>query len=217
MRVIFEFNAGKNYICWGFYLIPNCRLMKRLALFASGSGTNAENLIRYFADSKYARVSLILCNNPEAFVIKRAKNHNVPVMTFSRSQFYDSSEVLGILEGHKIDFIVLAGFLWLVPTNILEAFPRSIINIHPALLPKYGGKGMYGNRVHEAVIQNGEEESGITIHLIDEQYDQGQTLFQTTCPVYPDDDSQTLAARIHKLEYAHFPEVIEDFVKETQD
>jgi len=217
MRVIFEFNTSKNYICGFFNLIPNCRLMKRLALFASGSGTNAENLIRYFANSEYARVSLILCNNPGAFVIKRAKNLDVPVIIFNRSQFYDSSEVFGILEDHKIDFIVLAGFLWLVPTNILEAFPRSIINIHPALLPKYGGKGMYGSKVHEAVIQNGEEKSGITIHLIDEQYDQGQNLFQTTCPVYPDDDAQTLAARIHKLEYAHLPQVIEDFVKETKN
>lgn len=191
--------------------------MKRLALFASGSGTNAENLIHYFANSQHVEVSLILCNKPGAFVIQRAKNHNVPLMVFDRRQFYGSNEVLQVLLDHKIDFIILAGFLWLVPTEILEAFPRSVINIHPALLPKYGGKGMYGGKVHEAVIENGEIESGITIHLIDELYDQGQTIFQTSCPVYPEDEPQTLAARIHELEYAHFPVVIEEFVKKTLD
>ncbi|MEA1878827.1 MAG: phosphoribosylglycinamide formyltransferase [Bacteroidota bacterium] len=192
-------------------------MMKRLAIFASGSGTNAENLIHYFADSQHAGVSLILCNKPGAFVIKRAKNHNVPFMVFDRSQFYGSSEVLQVLLDHQIDFIILAGFLWLVPSEILEAFPGSVINIHPALLPKYGGKGMYGERVHQEVIKNREPESGITIHLVDELYDQGQNIFQTTCPVFPEDEPKTLAARIHELEYAHFPVVIEEFVKKTLD
>jgi len=190
--------------------------MKRIALFASGAGTNAENLIHYFANSQYADISLILCNKPGAYVIQRADKHDIPLMVFDRSQFYSSNEVLQALLDHKIDLIVLAGFLWLVPSVILEAFPRSIINIHPALLPKYGGKGMYGGRVHQAVIENRETESGITIHLIDESFDQGQNLFQARCPVYPEDEPTTLATRIHELEYAHFPRVIEEYIKGTQ-
>lgn len=187
--------------------------MKKLAVFASGSGTNAENLISFFGNSEQAKVSLILCNNPDAFVIKRAKKHKVPIVVFNRSQFYNSDEVLQILTDYNIDLIILAGFLWLVPTNILDKYPGSIINIHPALLPRYGGKGMYGNRVHKAVIENGETESGITIHIIDEKFDEGQNLFQAKCPVKPDDTHEILASRIHELEFIHFPKVIADFVQ----
>lgn len=190
--------------------------MKSLAVFASGSGTNAENLINYFGNSEQAQVSLILCNNPEAFVIKRAKKNKVPVVVFNRSQFYKTDEVLKVLTDYRIDVIVLAGFLWLVPGNILDKYPGSIINIHPALLPNYGGKGMYGNKVHKAVIENGDRESGITIHLIDEKFDQGQNLFQAKCPVSPDDNHESLASKIHDLEYAHFPKVIEEFVMKMQ-
>lgn len=190
--------------------------MKRLAIFASGSGTNAENIIRYFAKSQHAKVSLILCNKPGAYVIQRAANHDVPTVIFDKDQFCNSNDILQVLLDQKIDFIILAGFLLLVPSEILEAFPRSVINIHPALLPKYGGKGMYGDKVHQAVIDNGETESGITIHLIDEMYDQGQNIFQATCPVYPDDTAHALATRIHELEYAHFPRVIEEFIEKSE-
>ena len=191
--------------------------MKRLALFASGSGTNVENLIHYFAKSNQAEVSLILCNKPGAFVIQRAENHKIPILVFNRNQFYESKEVLETLIAYKIDVLILAGFLWLVPNDILQAFPQSIINIHPALLPKYGGKGMYGDKVHEAVIQNRESESGITIHLIDEQYDQGDNLFQVTCQVFPNDTPQSLAEKIHALEYAHYPRVIDEYIRESLD
>lgn len=191
--------------------------MKNLAIFASGSGTNAENLIKYFGNSEYARVSLILCNNPDAFVIKRAKTHKVPVLVFNRDDFYKSDNVINALAENNIDLLILAGFLWLVPSNILSKFPGSIINIHPALLPNYGGKGMYGNRVHKAVIENADEESGITIHLIDEEFDQGQILFQIKCPVKPKDTYETLASRIHELEYKYFPKVIEEFVKDQEN
>lgn len=191
--------------------------MKRIAVFASGSGTNAENIAEYFSGGNLARVEAIYCNNPGAFVIQRAKRLNIPYVLFDREEFYAGEKVLRDLQSRKIDIIVLAGFLWLIPGNLIRAYRQHIINIHPALLPKYGGRGMFGMNVHEAVIDSGDTESGITIHLIDEVYDCGKILNQVKCPVLPDDTPESLAERVHQLEYKHFPEVIEAFLKSTKD
>jgi phosphoribosylglycinamide formyltransferase-1 len=183
--------------------------MKRIAIFASGSGTNAENLIRYFRTSEIGRVDLILCNRPGAGVLGRVRALGVDTIVFNKEQFYQSSEMAELLVERDIDFIVLAGFLWLVPTRILEAYQGRVVNIHPALLPKYGGKGMYGHHVHKAVLRNREVESGITIHYVNHAYDEGDIIFQATCRVESNDTPDTLAERIHELEYQHFPRVIE--------
>lgn len=185
--------------------------MKKIAIFASGSGSNAENIIRFFENDPRNRVSLVLCNKPDAYVLERAKRLGVPVLVFNREQFYHSDLILDRLKAEAVDLIVLAGFLWKVPANLLAAYPDRIINIHPALLPKFGGKGMYGEHVHEAVIAAGEKESGITIHHVNDRYDEGAAIFQATCPVLPDDTPDTLAAKVHALEYAHFPRVIKEF------
>jgi phosphoribosylglycinamide formyltransferase-1 len=191
--------------------------MRNLAIFASGSGTNAENIIKYFSTRKTARVSLVLSNKADAFVLKRAELLNVPALFFDRNDFYNSEKVTGYLESFNIDFIVLAGFLWLVPENILVRYNGRIINIHPALLPLYGGKGMYGDAVHKSVILNKESESGITIHYVNDIYDSGDIIFQARCKVDPDDTPETLAAKVHALEYKYFPRVIEDVVLNMED
>ncbi len=198
--------------------------MKRIAIFASGSGTNAENIALYFAKISSVKISAILCNNSDAFVLKRAENLNIPSLVFSKNDFYSSEKVVQFLKEKEIDLIVLAGFLWLIPNTLISEFPNRIVNIHPALLrivnihpallPKYGGKGMYGNRVHEAVVSNGETETGITIHLVNEKYDEGKTLFQAKCQVTLEDTAETVANKVHELEYKYFPKVIEDIVKE---
>ncbi len=186
--------------------------MKNIAIFASGSGTNAEKIMERFASSKDIKVSLVLVNNPEAGVIKRAEKFNVPVVVFDRNQFSKSDEIVNVLSRNSIDLIVLAGFLWLIPENIVNAFPHKIINIHPALLPKYGGKGMYGEKVHQAVVQSGESESGITIHYVNEKYDDGAIIAQYKCVVEAEDSADAVASKIHKLEHKHFPEVIEQLL-----
>jgi phosphoribosylglycinamide formyltransferase-1 len=186
--------------------------MKNIAVFASGSGTNAENIIKYFSNRKSAKVSLILSNKREAYVLKRAEAHGIKSVFFERNDFYDSGKVLKLLLENKTDFIVLAGFLWLVPLNILDYYQGKIINIHPALLPKYGGKGMYGDKVHKAVIQNLESESGITIHYVNSVYDDGDIIFQTRCKVDKTDTPETLASKVHALEYRYFPEIIEEIL-----
>jgi phosphoribosylglycinamide formyltransferase 1 len=186
--------------------------MKNIAIFASGSGTNAENIIKYFSTRKTAKVSLVLSNNRNALVLTRAATLGIPAVFFERSDFYVTGEVLGRLESYDIDFIVLAGFLWLVPENILEKYKGRIINIHPALLPGYGGKGMYGDAVHKAIIANREKESGITIHWVDKHYDNGDIIFQERCKVDPSDTPESLAKKIHSLEYAFFPSVIEEVI-----
>jgi len=188
--------------------------MRNIAIFASGSGTNAENIIKYFSNKKIAKVSLVLSNRCEATVLKRAKALEIKTCFFEYNDFYNSEEVLGILLGNNIDFIVLAGFLWLVPENILETFEKRIINIHPALLPRYGGKGMYGDRVHKAVLANGDIESGITIHYVNKYYDEGDIIFKTRCRVEPSDTPESLATRVHALEYKHYPGIIEKLLKE---
>jgi len=182
--------------------------MKNIVIFASGAGINAENIIRYFSNEKKAKVTLVLSNKPQAKVLERAAALGVDSFFFDRRQFYETEEVLFMLQRRNADLIVLAGFLWLVPRRIIEAYRRRIINIHPALLPLFGGKGMYGDRVHKSVLDAGCTESGITIHFVNEHYDSGDIIFQTRCPVLPDDDADTLAARVHALEYEHYPAVI---------
>ena len=182
-----------------------------MAIFASGSGTNAEAIVQYFSAKAEINVELILTNNPEAFVLNRAKNLMIPSMVFDRPQF-KNGKVLEVLNNHEIDYIVLAGFLWLVPREMIASFENKIINIHPSLLPKYGGKGMYGSRVHQAVIDAGDQESGITIHLVDEIYDNGKILCQESILIQDDDDPDSLATKIHELEYKFFPKTIENYI-----
>jgi phosphoribosylglycinamide formyltransferase 1 len=183
--------------------------MKKIAVFASGSGSNAQKIIEYFQEKPLAKVEIILSNNKNAFVLERAKKFGIETFTFDREQFYHSSEVLDLIRNRQIDLIVLAGFLWLVPGNLLQNYPNRIINIHPALLPKFGGKGMYGMKVHEAVVANREPYSGITIHYINERYDEGDVIFQAKCKVEPTDDAEAVAQKVHALEYEYFPKEIE--------
>ena len=183
--------------------------MKRIVIFASGSGTNAENLIKFFHNSDNASVIQVLCNNPHAKVLDRAKKLQVSALSFNRIAFKKTDDVLNILKASKPDLIVLAGFLWKFPKNILNAFPNKVINVHPALLPKYGGKGMYGMHVHEAVVANKEIETGITIHYVNEHYDEGATIFQAKCEVFSTDTADDVATKIHELEMEHFPKVVE--------
>jgi phosphoribosylglycinamide formyltransferase-1 len=183
--------------------------MKNIAIFASGNGSNAEEIIRYFEKRSDSHVRLVFTNNQEAKVLERAKRLGVETVTFSRNQFYSTIEILEILNQQKIDLIVLAGFLWLIPGYLLQNFQKRIINIHPALLPKYGGKGMYGSKVHESVIKSGDAESGITIHYVNEFYDDGQIIFQARCPVEPSETVDSLANKIHELEHKYFPVLVD--------
>lgn len=187
-----------------------------IAIFASGSGTNAENIISYFSGDPSVQVKLVLTNREDAYVLKRAQKLEVPGIIFSASELREGSKVDEILADNKIDYIILAGFLLKVPDSIVSKFRGRIINVHPALLPKFGGKGMYGHKVHQAVIDSLEKESGITIHLVDEVYDNGETLFQAKCKLEPDESAETLAAKIHQLEKEHFPKVIDEYIKSNQ-
>lgn len=187
--------------------------MKKIAIFASGSGSNAENIILYFAKNPKISVNAVFSNVPDAYVLERAKKLNVPAYTFNKEELRTPGKILAKLQELDTDFIVLAGFLWLMPGDITAAFPNRIVNIHPALLPNYGGKGMYGMNVHNAVVAAGEKESGITIHYVNDRYDEGATIFQAKCPVTSEDTPETLATKIHALEYEHFPRIIEQVVK----
>lgn len=191
--------------------------MVLLALFASGSGSNAEQIARYFHQRDDVKIALILSNKSDAPVHARAKRLGIPSVTFSKDAFDKGLEVLDILRQYQIDFIVLAGFLLKVSQPLLDAYPRRIINIHPALLPLYGGKGMYGDRVHRAVVEAGEKESGITIHYVNEHYDEGDIIFQARCELLPGDSPEEVARKVHALEYAHFPEVIDSLVKKLNN
>ena len=193
--------------------------MKRIALFASGSGSNAEKIADFFAgppeaDNADVQVSLVLTNNPKAGVIDRARRGfgtgrvHAPVLVFDRPTFYQSTQIIELLQNQRVDLIVLAGFMWLIPAELVRAFPNRIINIHPALLPKYGGKGMYGHFVHEAVVAAGETESGITIHFVNEHYDEGAVIFQARCPVAPTDTPDDVARKVQVLEHEHYPRVV---------
>lgn len=186
--------------------------MKRIAVFASGAGSNARKIIEHFKGNNAVTVALIVSNKPTAGVLQIATEHHIPTLIIEKEQFFRGNAFVDELKEAGIDFIVLAGFLWKVPVALIKAFPQQIINIHPALLPNYGGKGMYGNFVHAAVIANKEKESGISIHYVDELYDHGAVIFQATCEVKADDTPDTLAARIHGLEHLHYPKVIEQLL-----
>ena len=187
--------------------------MKRVAVFASGSGTNFQQICEYFIEKNSdIKIELLIVNKKNAYVLERAKQLNVKSVYFNREDFYSSEKVVECLLENQIDFIVLAGFLWLVPSNILKNYENKIINIHPALLPKYGGKGMHGHHVHQAVIAAKEQESGITIHYVNEKYDEGNIIFQAKCSITPEDTADSLAEKIHLLEKEHFPKVIDNLL-----
>lgn len=188
-------------------------MKKRIAIFASGSGSNAQKIMEHFKYSDDAEVSLVLSNNPEAYVLQRADNFEIPSHVFDRQEFYHTDEVVNILKRLDIDLIVLAGFLWLVPENLLKVYPNKIINIHPALLPKHGGKGMYGDRVHKAVLAAGDEEHGITIHFVNEHFDEGEAIYQGKFKVEKDDTLETIKFKGQQLEHLHYPKVIENLLK----
>jgi len=186
--------------------------MKQIVVFASGEGTNTQHLIDYF-EGRDLKITLIVCNNPNANVLKRAEKNSLSTLLINREDFYKGNSVLKRLIAEKPDLIVCAGFLWKIPENILDSFANKIVNIHPALLPKFGGKGMYGMNVHTAVIASGEKESGITIHHLNGQYDEGKIIFQATCEVKRDDTSETLAQKVQELEHRYFAKTIEQLLK----
>lgn len=186
--------------------------MINLAIFASGNGSNAQNIVEYCHQYPSIQFNRIYCNKSEAFVFERAKNLKIPATYFSKKAFEDGDEILKQLQNDQTDFIILAGFLLKIPTQIIQAYPNKIINIHPALLPKYGGKGMYGMHVHEAVKAANEIETGISIHLVNEQYDEGKILFQARCDVDVNDSADEIAQKVHALEYQYFPKTIVDYI-----
>ncbi len=188
-------------------------MKKKIAIFASGSGTNAEKIMSHFENHEVGEVALVLSNKPDAYVLERAIKFNVPTHVFTRDSLNNSSQVIDLLIDAGISLVVLAGFLWLLPADLIRAFPDRIVNIHPALLPQYGGKGMYGKYVHEAVIKNHEKESGISIHYVNEVYDDGKIVLQEKCEVKPDDTPESLAQRIHQLEHKYYPQVIEKLLQ----
>ena len=188
--------------------------MVHIAIFASGTGTNARKIIEYFEDSSAVQVALVISNRKNAFVLQLAAEKGIPTLLLDKTSFYESHALLTTLREYSITLIALAGFLWLIPGYLIKAFEYRILNIHPALLPKFGGKGMYGHHVHEAVLTSGEKESGITIHLVDEKYDHGSPLFQARCPVFPDDTPDTLANRVLQLEHQYYPQVIDEYIRE---
>ena len=186
--------------------------MKRVAIFASGEGTNAQHIIDYFINSRVA-IALVVCNNPNANVVKRAEQNKIPFVLINKEGFYGNDVLLKKLIFEKIDLIVCAGFLWKIPHNILHSFPNKIINIHPALLPKFGGMGMYGLNVHKAVIEAGEKESGITIHYLNEHYDEGEVILQKKCVLSKNETPLTLAQKVQALEHQWYPKTIEQIIK----
>ncbi len=186
--------------------------MKRLVIFASGSGSNAECITRYFADNQDISIELFFTNNPEAGVIERGRRLGIPIVLFDKKTFSKTNKIVELLQNQQIDYVILAGFLWLIPENLVKAFPNKIINIHPALLPKFGGKGMWGHFVHEAVVSAGEKESGITIHFVNERYDDGKVIFQAKCEVLSTDTSTEVTNKVLVLEHKYFPEIIEKII-----
>lgn len=215
-----QFKFFKNYLTkiWG--RMKGKRRNKgsvTVAIYASGAGSNAQKIIETFKNEEKVKIGLIVCNNSQAGVLHIAKNNNIPVLLIEKELFFRGDAYLGELHNHSIDFIVLAGFLWKIPAKLIAAFPNKIVNIHPALLPKYGGKGMYGNFVHEAVIANKDSESGITIHYVDELYDHGNIIFQVKCPVTHEDNAATLAQKIHHLEHQYYPKIVLQTLQQMQN
>ena len=202
---------------FSLFCASNLRVMKKnIAIFASGSGSNAENIIRYFQKNDSVQVSLVLSNKSDAYVLERAHRLGVPSNVFPKEDWIAGDEILAILQEYRIDFVVLAGFLVRVPDLLLHAYPDKIINIHPALLPKFGGKGMYGDRVHEAVVAAGEAETGITIHYLNEHFDEGEIIVQYKCPVVAEDTAGDIAKKVHALEYEYYPKVIDSLLSEVR-
>ena len=187
--------------------------MTNIAIFASGNGSNAENIHQQLKNDNKLNISLIICNNPNAFVLERAKKLNIPSKILDNKSLNNKDYFLSLMEEYKIDFIVLSGYLKLIPSFLIEKYPQKIVNIHPALLPKFGGKGMYGMAVHNAVVENKEKESGITIHYVSEKYDDGEVIFQAKCSVDLSETAESLAEKIHTLEYQHYPQVIKSILK----
>jgi phosphoribosylglycinamide formyltransferase 1 len=190
--------------------------VKKLAIFASGTGSNARAIMEYFKGHRSVSVQLIVCNRPEAGVLKHAADFQVPVLQVVRQDFVETENLLQKLKEHQIDWIILAGFLWLIPADLIEMYRNKIINIHPALLPDFGGKGMYGSNVHKAVLSAGSKSSGITIHYVNEEYDKGDIIAQFSCPVDISDTPETLVGKIHKLEQRYYPETIEKLVLKSK-
>lgn len=212
-----QFSFFKNYLLKIWLIITgNKTPVVHIAIFASGAGSNAQKIIDKFKNNRLIKVSLIVCNKYGAGVLSIANRENIPFLLIDKTHFLNAGAYVSELKKNKIDFIVLAGFLWKIPPALIKAFPNKIINIHPALLPKYGGKGMYGSRVHEAVLEAGEKESGITIHYVDELYDHGRVIFQSTCNISPTDTTETLAQKVHELEHMHYPRVVEEIIQNTR-
>ena len=191
-------------------------MKKRIAIFAFGSGSNAQKIMEHFKKHTDAEVAIVLTNNPEAYVLQRADNFEIPTHIFDKHEFYQTNEVLDLLKNLNIDLLVLAGFLWLVPDTILANYPKRIINIHPTLLPKYGGKGMYGDRVHKEVLANGDEESGISIHYVNEKFDTGEIIHQARFKIEKNDDLEIIKFKGQQLEHQYFPKIIEQVLKKIK-
>lgn len=191
-------------------------MKKRIAIFASGSGSNAQKIMEHFKRSSEAEVALVLTNNPESYVLQRADSFEIPSHVFDRQEFYQTSEVIDLLKNLDIDLIVLAGFLWLIPQNLIAEYPGRIVNIHPALLPKFGGKGMYGDRVHKAVMAAGETEGGITIHYVNEYYDEGEFIYQAKYRIEKDDNLEMIKFKGQQLEHLHYPRIVETLIKKIK-
>jgi phosphoribosylglycinamide formyltransferase-1 len=187
--------------------------LKRIAIFASGSGSNAQRIMEHFKRNKEMEVALVLCNKPDAYVLQRADNFEVPTHVFTKEELYHTNSIDNLLKNLEIDLIVLAGFMWLIPERLIHAYPKRMVNIHPALLPKFGGEGMYGQKVHEAVLQSGDAETGISVHYINKNFDEGEIIYQSRCPVDKNDDAEKLAYKVHQLEHLHYPKIIEELLK----
>lgn len=191
-------------------------MKKRIAIFASGSGSNAQKIMEHFKKHPDAEVVIVLTNNPEAYVLQRADNFEIPAHIFDKQEFYKTDDVVRLLKNLQIDIIVLAGFLWLIPQNLLKSFPNKIINIHPALLPKHGGKGMYGDKVHQAVLESGDEESGVTIHFVNENFDEGEAIHQSRFKIEEGDDIEMIKFKGQQLEHLNYPKVVEQLLKKMK-
>ena len=188
-------------------------MKKRIAIFASGSGSNAQKIMEYFKKHHDAEITIVLTNNPEAYVLQRADNFEIPTHIFDKNEFYKTDEIIDLLKNLEIDFVVLAGFLWLIPKNLIHAYPGRIVNIHPAILPKFGGKGMYGDHVHNAVMAAGETEGGITIHYVNENYDEGEYIYQARYRIDKNDNLEMVKFKGQQLEHQHYPRIVETIVK----
>lgn len=191
-------------------------MKKRIAIFASGSGSNAQKLMEYFKKHQEAEVVIVLTNNPEAYVIQRADNFEIPTHIFDKHEFIETNDIVNLLKNLQIDMIVLAGFLWLIPNNLLEEFPNQIINIHPALLPKFGGKGMYGDRIHRTILEAGEVENGITIHFVNEKFDEGEIIYQSRFKIDKNDTLETIKFKGQQLEHLHYPRIVENLIQKIK-